>query len=231
MGRDSVTGVPPRSVDDALESPEDSRRLYARWADTYDSGFVQPLDYRYPERVAAVFVDVAGELDGPILDVGCGTGLVGLALAGATNGDVHIDGIDISTAMIDRAARRQRADGSPVYHRLIEADLTQPIDIPDGTYAGLVSAGTFTHGHLGPDDLGGLLRLGRHGAVFVIGINAEHYGTRGFAARLDADVGSGAIVALELRQIPIYGPDSPRADDLAMVAVFRRGRTDAAAPT
>ena len=214
----------------ALESPEDSRRLYARWADTYDSGFVQPLDYRYPERVASVFVDVAGKLDGPILDLGCGTGLVGLALA-AANGDLHIDGIDISAAMIDRAARRQRADGSPVYHRLIEADLTQPIDIPDGTYAGLVSAGTFTHGHLGPDDFGGLLRLGRRGAVFVIGINAEHYGASGFAAILDADVGSGAIEALELRQIPIYGPDSPRADDLAMIAVFRRGRAEATPST
>jgi SAM-dependent methyltransferase len=178
-----------------------------------------------------VFVDVAGELDGPILDVGCGTGLVGLALADAATGDVHIDGIDISTAMIDRAARRQRADGSPVYHRLIEADLTLPIDIPDGTYAGLVSSGTFTHGHLGPDDLGGLLRLGRPGAVFVIGINAEHYGERGFAARLDTDVLSGAIEALELRQIPIYGPDSPRADDLAMIAVFRRGRAGAASST
>ena len=118
-----------------------------------------------------------------------------------------------------------------MYHRLIEADLTQPIDIPDGTYAGLVSAGTFTHGHLGPGDLGGLLRLGRPGAVFVIGINAEHYRARGFAALLDADVESGAIEALELREIPIYGPDSPRADDLAMVAVFRRGRTDAASPT
>lgn len=228
-----MTEPEPIGLDDAyaLESPEDSRRLYARWADTYDSGFVQPLDYRYPERVATVFVEVAGGLDGPILDVGCGTGLVGLTLAGAAEGNVHIDGIDISAAMIDRAARRQRADGSPVYHRLVEADLTQPIDLPDGTYAGLVSAGTFTHGHLGPGDLGGLLRLGQQGAVFVIGINAEHYGERGFAAILDANVGSGAIEALELREIPIYGPDSPRADDLAMIAVFRRGRADAAMPT
>ena len=110
-----MTEPEPIGLDDAyaLESPEDSRRLYARWADTYDSGFVQPLDYRYPERVAAVFVDVAGELDGPILDVGCGTGLVGLALAGAANGDVHIDGIDISNAMIDRAARRRARRRQP----------------------------------------------------------------------------------------------------------------------
>ncbi|MGD9701669.1 MAG: class I SAM-dependent methyltransferase [Acidimicrobiia bacterium] len=215
----------------AVVTPEDSRRLYARWAETYDTGFVEANEYRYPERVAAIFVEVAGELDGPILDVGCGTGLVGMALADTGHGDAHIDGIDISAQMIDRAARRQRADGSPVYHRLIEADLTQPVELPDGSYAGVVSAGTFTHGHLGPDDLHRLLRLGRPGAIFVVGINSQHYEARGFAARLDSDVRSGAIEDLVLREIPIYAADSPRADDLAMVAVFRRGHASLPAPT
>ena len=34
--------------------------------------------------------------------------------------------------------------------KIIEADLTEPIALADDRYAGIVSAGTFTHGHLGP---------------------------------------------------------------------------------
>ena len=68
----------------ALQTPQDSRRLYARWAATYESEFVALNQYVIPDRVAAVFAevgrDVAGGVKGPVLDVGCGTGLVAVAL-------------------------------------------------------------------------------------------------------------------------------------------------------
>jgi len=205
----------------AVRTPDDSRRLYARWAETYDTDFVDATQYRYPELVADLFVAVAPGLTGPVLDVGCGTGLVGTAIAERHPDDPAIDGVDISPEMIDRAARRQRPDGRPVYHRLIEADLTQPVDVPDHAYAALVSAGTFTHGHLGPTDLTRLTRLVRPGGTFVVGVNAQHYAELGFGDALDAAVRAGEITDLQLDDLPIYGPDSPHAGDLATLAVFR----------
>ena len=38
-----------------LETPDDSRRLYAAWANTYDSDFVKATDYVYHQHVAEIF--------------------------------------------------------------------------------------------------------------------------------------------------------------------------------
>ena len=66
------------SVDDAydLETPEDSIRLYADWAGTYDTDFVSRLGYVYHRAVAELLIDRAGSDPGAVLDVGCGTGVV-----------------------------------------------------------------------------------------------------------------------------------------------------------
>ncbi len=189
----------------ALETPHDSRRLYARWAATYESEFVARNQYVIPDRVAEVFAEVAGRaggVKGPVLDVGCGTGLVGMALVRDTAGDGvdwMIDGVDISPEMLAVVGRRRsRPDGRPLYRHLIEADLTAPVDIADGSYAGVLSAGTFTHGHLGPEVLSALVRFGRPGALFAIGINAEHFAAMGFADQL-ADESAAARSAISNR--------------------------------
>ena len=59
-----------------LKTPDDSKRLYAAWAKTYDAGFAARMDYCLPERVVQAFVRRGPS--GPILDIGAGTGL-GLA--------------------------------------------------------------------------------------------------------------------------------------------------------
>ena len=213
----------------ALETPHDSRRLYARWAATYESEFVARNQYVIPDRVAEVFAEVAGRaaegVKGPVLDVGCGTGLVGMALVRDSAGegvDWMIDGVDISPEMLAVAATKARPDGRPLYRHLIEADLTAPVDIADGSYAGVLSAGTFTHGHLGPDALNALVRFGRPGALFAIGINAEHFAAMGFADRLADELAALAIRDLEPRIVDMYVPGSEHYGATAVVAVFRR---------
>jgi SAM-dependent methyltransferase len=70
------------SVDDAyaVETPADNVRLYADWADTYDSDFVASKGYVYHLRVAEILVRERSLINGAVLDVGCGTGTVGVSL-------------------------------------------------------------------------------------------------------------------------------------------------------
>lgn len=192
----------------ALETPDDNRTLYARWAEEYDVNFADAEGYLLPQNTARAFVEADGR--GPVLDVGAGTGLCAVALAGAGVGP--IDGVDISPEMLAVAEEKG------VYRRLIEADLFQGVAVADGTYGGVVSSGTFTHGHVGPEVLDELIRLAAPAAVFALSINAEHYETHGFAAKFEAL--AGRIDGLSLPEVRIYG-DGGR-DDRARIAMFRK---------
>ena len=66
-----------------------------------------------------------------------------------------VHALDLSEEMLEVARQKQ------VYERLLIGDLTQPLDIADAQYDGIVSAGTFTTGHVGPDALDELLELTR----------------------------------------------------------------------
>ena len=205
----------------ALDSPEANRALYARWAGTYDSGFIVDSRYRYHEQVAAVFAAHALGRIGPadvVVDIGCGTGLGGHAVH--RHRAITIDGVDISPEMLEQAAAK-RHGGLPVYRSLIEADLTQPLDISDGTYAAAMSVGTFTHGHVGPEALTEVLRIVRPGGRAVIGINAAHFATAGFGAALEQLAGTGRITDVRLVDAPIYeGADMDDPDHFAHIAVL-----------
>jgi SAM-dependent methyltransferase len=186
----------------AVKTPEDNIRLYADWAGTYDTGFVAHNGYVCHLRVAEQLAQYVSNPTGAVLDIGCGTGIGGVALRHL--GFDIVDGIDISAAMLVKAAEKVTAEGEPVYRQLIQADLTKPVDIASNTYAGMVSAGTFTHGHLGPESLDELWRIAAPGAICAIGINARHYALRGFADLIAADVASRTITEPELVEIDMY---------------------------
>ena len=122
---------------------DDSRRLYADWADSYDSGFAVEHDYQLHLHTAEAFIAARGQ--GPVLDVGAGTGLVGEVLANRGRGPV--DATDISPEMLEMAERKD------AYRDLFVADLREGLPVSPDSYAGIVSAGNFTHGHLGPEVL------------------------------------------------------------------------------
>lgn len=200
----------------AVRTPDDNRALYRDWAATYERDFTEARGYVYHLEVARLFASAApAPVDGPVLDVGCGTGIVGVALREL--GIETIDGIDISPEMLAEAAQKH------TYRSLTEADLTRALAIADDTYAGITSVGTFTHGHLGPEPLRELVRVTSPRGLFAIGINAEHYASEGFEALLSELAGTGAITEPVLHDVRIYeAADDEWADDLASVAVFRR---------
>jgi len=207
-------------VDNAysLETPADSIRLYEKWADTYDADFVAKEAYVAHLRIAALFAQQP--VDGPVLDVGCGTGAVGVSLR--EHGVENIIGIDISPQMLAVAAKKMAGDGEAVYRDLIAADLTQKLDLPADQFAGIISAGTFTHGHLGPEPFDELWRVAAPGARCAIGVRTTHFDALGFGDKLAADVAAGKITAPEFVEVNIYDAreqDSTHADDTVFVVI------------
>ena len=197
-----------------LDSPDANRRLYRDWAATYDEDFAQRSGYRLAGLVAEAFLAAGGS--GPVLDAGCGTGLIAEHLPAS----LAIDGVDISSEMLAQAKRKGR------YGRLVEADLTRPLPFADAAYAGLTSAGTFTHGHVGPDALRELLRVLIPGAVCAISGNKAFFEAAGFKAAFEALTDEGTISPPEFREERIYetGAAAPEGheNDRALIVVFRR---------
>ncbi|MDN5786214.1 class I SAM-dependent methyltransferase [Pseudorhodobacter sp.] len=193
----------------ALHTPDDNRALYADWAESYDADFAARMAYRLPALVAAAYRG-----GGPVLDVGAGTGLLGQALAARGVGPV--DGLDISPQMLAKA----RAKG--VYRDLMLADVTTALELPFAAYRGVVSSGTFTHGHVGPAAIRALLAVAAPGAQFALSVNKVVYAAEGFAAMLSEL--AGRIDDVEIDEEPIYAdaPDPAHRSDMALIVRFTR---------
>ena len=159
----------------ALETPDDNRALYAKWAKTYDSTFAEAMDFLMPGHVARLFRENGGK--GPVLDAGAGTGLVAAALQDTM--PLEIDALDLSPEMLAVAGSKG------LYRNTIVGDLTKPLDLQDGIYNSVVCCGTFTHGHVGPEALDELLRVAAPNGLFVLTIKEEHYEDRGFAKKFE----------------------------------------------
>jgi predicted TPR repeat methyltransferase len=204
----------------SVKTPEDSRKLYAEWASTYNETFVKANDYVYPRTIAQKFDELISKTEiKTVVDIGCGTGAVGSYLANLRP-NLKIDGFDISPEMLTEAAKIRRIDNSPVYNELIEVDLTG--ELPPKSYDAMISAGTFTHGHLGPQTLISIIRLVRVNGWFVVGINSKHYELLGFADTLRDANSLGTISEAQLFEAQVYGPTSPHYGDTAQIAIFAR---------
>ncbi len=199
----------------SLETPQDNIELYKNWAASYDSEFAQPRGYDYPQQMAQVYYSYSNERDGPILDVGAGTGLVAQELLKLA--DYQIDAIDISAEMLAQSKAKN------LYRNHIEADLSKPLTIEDDSYGAIVSVGTFTHGHVGPKAFYELLRITRKNALFCIAINARVFDQSGFGSAFAALQAEGLISPLEFVKGSYYkNADDEHGDDIGYTAVFRK---------
>ncbi|KAJ5794336.1 hypothetical protein N7457_000935 [Penicillium paradoxum] len=174
----------------ALTSTEDCKVLYEKWASTYDEEVGDSAqNYVAPVLVAQAAVKYGlsnGARNSVILDAGCGTGLVGVALGMAQA--KAIDGIDLSPAMLD-VARKTSA-----YRDLTIADMNRPIDKADGTYDLVSCVGTFTLGHVGPDPaLRELIRVTKKKGVVVSTILQEIWVPGGFKAEAEKLEAEGLV--------------------------------------
>ncbi|MEZ5872147.1 MAG: methyltransferase domain-containing protein [Nitratireductor sp.] len=167
---------------------EEVRAYYDQWAEVYDEELTEN-SYQQPRRCAEALALHLDDRSARVLDVGCGTGLSGLALAAA--GYNHIDGCDLSSGMLEKAFK------TAVYSKLFTADLNKPpLDAPDNAYGGIAAVGVFSFGHVQPDAVDEFIRVAVPGAPIVIGLN-EHFHKEGsLTAKLDALAAAGLIERL-----------------------------------
>jgi len=140
---------------------------YDAWAKTYEQDLLDQVGYSAHILGARAFASICPDRSGAIVDIGCGTGLVGVELK--QFGFSNIDGLDISPEMMAIAAEKS------VYQRLITGDMNIGVSVPDGHYDAAICVGSFAPGHLAPSCLPEIIRLVKPGAPIVIFMNAAPY--------------------------------------------------------
>jgi ubiquinone/menaquinone biosynthesis C-methylase UbiE len=162
---------------------EDVAALYDKWAASYDAEMAE-AGYQHPQACVALFARHVLRGAAPVLDAGAGTGLIGQWLQ--TLGYPEVEALDISQGMLDIARSK---DLYSAYHQLA---LGSPLPFADGAYAGVICAGVFTSGHVGPEGLDELIRICVVGGAVVMTVKGALWDD-GFAARVDDFVARGAV--------------------------------------
>ena len=73
--------------------------------------------------------------------------------------------------------------------------------MPTSEYGGVISCGTFTFGHLGPEYLVRVIQMLHKGGLGVIGINKAHYLTKGFDEEIRILESTGKIYNVKIFDI------------------------------
>ncbi len=157
------------------------KTYYDDWADTYDATLAQ-WQYRAPDDACDLLVPhLADEMR--VLDVGCGTGLLGRALC--KRGHFAVDGIDISAESLARAAQRQ------CYAALIPHDLqVLPLPCEADHYDAAAIVGVLSYIEDAEALMRDLCRCLRAGGMITFTQRTDFWQARRFAdmiARLEQD--------------------------------------------
>mmetsp|Transcript_7560 Transcript_7560/g.30715 ORF Transcript_7560/g.30715 Transcript_7560/m.30715 type:complete len:233 (-) Transcript_7560:136-834(-) len=151
------------------QTSEESEKIYNEWAKVYDST-MDPDKYQAPIGLVKHLVakKLLPDTSCKILDVGCGTGLLGKyckEMAGYSN----IDGMDNSQGMLDEAAKKD------VYGKLFKGTLGEKLDCESNVYDGAVSSGVFTPGHAPASGLIEVARMVKVGGIVCYTLKLDLY--------------------------------------------------------
>jgi predicted TPR repeat methyltransferase len=148
--------------------PEYMRALFDDYSSYYDASMVRVLGYRGHFHLRTLASRILPRLTPPwrILDLGSGTGLVGMAFADLTQGG-RLDGVDLSPRMIEAARKRG------IYDDLILDDLEAFLARPGAVYDLILAADTMVYfGDLGPTLAGVVQRL-QPGGFYLFAVEAK----------------------------------------------------------
>ena len=113
------------------------KEVFDSSADLYDQHLVRSLRYQLPKQVAKLITDRYPDLKLNVLDLGCGTGLLGVCLGRI---DGALVGVDVSEKMIAQAARHN------VYDRFHTVNLLDALqETPDAIYQVVAACDVFIY--------------------------------------------------------------------------------------
>jgi predicted TPR repeat methyltransferase len=111
---------PPRASNECI------LQIFSDFSSHYDSKMRDNLSYQAPERIQELIQSEMGGTSGlEILDIGCGTGLAGVALKERA---ARLVGIDLSPEMIEHARERG------IYDQLEVAEITEWLKETEGQF-------------------------------------------------------------------------------------------------
>ena len=89
--------------------------LFDKYASTFDRALVDNLEYKTPELIAEIILrDSNSDSLGSVIDLGCGTGLLGSEIKQFCE---RLEGLDLSQKMLDEAKKKN------IYNELIKQDI------------------------------------------------------------------------------------------------------------
>lgn len=110
--------------------------LFDAYAPTFESALLDKLDYRVPELLAhAIEVHGGARRYHSVLDLGCGTGLMGPYVRPIAD---RLGGMDLSEAMLQKAAEKQ------VYDDLLKSDVNE-FEVKPGSVDLVIAADVFVY--------------------------------------------------------------------------------------
>jgi predicted TPR repeat methyltransferase len=176
LGGEPSTAAPNRFVE----------LLFDDYAAKFETHVVQTLNYRIPELLGTLIGEACGApaRRSDILDLGCGTGLAGAAVAPYAR---KLVGVDLSAQMLAIAAARG------IYERLEQTDLlTMMQREPAASYDAILAADVFIYVGRLESVVAEMRRLLRPGGVIAFSVEALEA----------ADEGTSAAAPAELRLNP-----------------------------
>jgi SAM-dependent methyltransferase len=191
--------------------PAELAASYDEWADAYDADMAK-AGYRHPAIVTALLARHCQRGSRPILDAGCGTGLVGEWLGILGWPDVH--GLDISPGMIAAASAKR------CYSGFTQAALGAKLPFGGGHFAAVISSGVFTTGHVGAEGVDELIRVTCTGGVIILTVKNALWASA-MKGRIEAFTADGAIAIAEITEPYISMPNEPLATP-TLAVVLRR---------
>ena len=163
---------------DLKDAKNDNRltEVYRDWAKKYDYDNDHVLGTVSQPKSVNLLSTRLKDKTAKIIDVGCGTGLVGEKLK--AKDFIYFDGLDISKDMLSIAKSRG-------YRNLFLGSLNKQLPVLDDAYDAAMCIGVFTHGHVSSDGFNELCRIVKPGGYVCFTINEgvfEEYGFKDMIA-------------------------------------------------
>ena len=153
------------------KNDEKIKFVYEEWAQNYDSDNDHLLGTVSQPQCVKLVAKELEDKNAEMIDIGCGTGLVGEHLKAF--GFKNFDGIDISEKMLEIAKTRG-------YRKLLLGSLNKDLPIYNNAYDVTFCVGVFTHGHVKSDRVSELLRITKPGGLICFTVNEGVYEEYGF---------------------------------------------------